>query len=151
MAALRNVVPLVKMVWTTGPGLASVSAALRLVDAFLPVATLWIAKHIVDLTVALVSGQGGDIGRLWTLVAAEAGLAVASDVIGRATVLCDSLLGDRFTNHMSLRMMEHANRLDLVSFEDPVFYDKLERARRQTTSRLGMIASLAAMLQSALT
>ena len=43
--------------------------------------------------------------------------------------------------------MEHAADLDLVSFEDPVFYDKLERARRQTTARLGMLAVLAGMAQ----
>ena len=43
--------------------------------------------------------------------------------------------------------MEHADSLDLVSFEDPVFYDKLERARRQTTARLGMLATLAGMAQ----
>ncbi|MDQ6708222.1 MAG: ABC transporter ATP-binding protein/permease, partial [Acidobacteriota bacterium] len=34
------------------------------------------------------------------------------------------------------------SELDLVAFEDPVFYDKLERARRQTTGRLGLLASL---------
>ena len=38
--------------------------------------------------------------------------------------------------------MEHASRLDLASFEDPVFYDKLDRARRQTTGRMGLLAAL---------
>ena len=38
-----------------------------------------------------------------------------------------------------------------MSFEDPIFYDKMERARRQTTSRLGMLASLASMAQQAIT
>ncbi len=47
--------------------------------------------------------------------------------------------------------MRHATSLDLVSFEDPVFYDKMERARRQTTARLGMLASLAGMAQQFLT
>jgi ATP-binding cassette subfamily B protein len=47
---------------------------------------------------------------------------------GRANTLRDSLLGDRFTNRVSVRLMRHATRLDLASFEDPVFYDKLERA-----------------------
>ena len=42
-------------------------------------------------------------------------------------------------------------QLDLVSFEDPVFYDKMERARRQTTSRLGMLASLASMASKSIT
>jgi ATP-binding cassette subfamily B protein len=78
-------------------------------------------------------------------------LAVLSDLLSRAVNLSDSLLGDKFTNHVSLRLMEHANRMDLVSFEDPVFYDKLERARRQTAARLGMLGILAGMGQQLIT
>ena len=74
-----------------------------------------------------------------------------SDALSRFISLVDSLLGDQFTNHVSVRLMEHANSLDLVSFEDPVFYDKLERARRQTTARLGMLATLAGMAQQFIT
>ena len=88
---------------------------------------------------------------IWWLLGAEIALAVLGDALSRATALCDSLLGDRFTNHVSLRMMAHATELDLVSFEDPVFYDKMERARRQTSSRLGMLASLASMAQQLIT
>lgn len=150
-SALRNIPPLLRMVWATSPLLAIATVLLRLVDSLLPVLTLWVAKLIVDATVAVVSGKAEISGYIWTLVAIEAGLAILADVIGRATVLCDSLLGDLFTNHMSLRMMEHANTLDLVSFEDPVFYDKLERARRQTAGRLGMVASLAGMCQQLVT
>src|ERR1039457_6933511 len=47
--------------------------------------------------------------------------------------------------------MEHATRLDLVSFEDPIFYDKMERARRQTTARLGMLGVIATMCQQIIT
>jgi ATP-binding cassette, subfamily B, bacterial len=139
------------MVWATSPPLAVASVLLRLIDSLLPVTILWVAKLITDAAVAIVTGKPADGESIWTLVAIEAALVIASDVINRATVLCDSLLGDRFTNHMSVRMMEHANTLDLVSFEDPVFYDKLERARRQTTGRLGMVASLASMCQQMVT
>ena len=85
------------------------------------------------------------------LLSYEIALAILSDLLSRAVNLCDSLLGDKFTNYVSLRLMEHAADLDLVSFEDPVFYDKLDRARRQTTARLGMLAVLAGMGQQFLT
>jgi len=81
----------------------------------------------------------------------EIGLAVLSEVLSRSISFVDSLLGDKFTNVVSLKLMDHAAKLDLVSFEDPVFYDKLERARRQTTSRLGMLAGLAGMCQQLIT
>jgi ATP-binding cassette subfamily B protein len=110
-----------------------------------------VGKLIIDQVVQRITGRSGASNRIWVLVAYEVGLAVLSDLLSRAINLCDSLLGDKFTNHVSLRLMEHANRLDLVSFEDPVFYDKLERARRQTTSRLGMLAVLAGMGQQVIT
>ena len=144
--ALRNLPPLFRLVWQTSPRMLTGSVALRLVRAGLPVAMLWVGKLIIDEVVRLsdvgLADAPGDLGALWTLVAIELGLAVLSDVLGRATALLDSLLGDLFTNETSVRLMEHAAELDLEHFEDADFYDKLERARRQTTGRLRLIGQV---------
>ena len=124
---------------------------LRLVASVIPVGQLWVGKLIIDQVVRAIQGRLADPHRIWTYLGYEIALAVLSDLLSRAVNLSDSLLGDKFTNHVSLRLMEHANRLDLVSFEDPVFYDKLERARRQTTARLGMLGVIAGMGQQVLT
>ncbi len=47
--------------------------------------------------------------------------------------------------------MRHASQLDLQSYEDPVYYDRLERARVQATDRLGMIQSIGRLFQQVLT
>ncbi len=151
LAALKNVPPLLRMVWSTSPLLTTASLVLRLLAALLPLATLWVAKLIIDAVVRAVGGKTVDPAHVWRLLVLELGLAIAADLLSRAVSLCDSLLGDLFTNHVSLRMMEHAAQLDLVSFEDPAFYDKMERARRQTTNRLGMLAGLAGMMQQCIT
>ncbi|HEY1243014.1 MAG TPA: ABC transporter ATP-binding protein [Bryobacteraceae bacterium] len=140
--ALHNVRPLLRMVWETSPSLVATSVVLRLFRALLPLAILWVSKLILDAVVGRISRGTGSLEAIWKLVFLELGLAVASDILGRANTLCDSLLGDRFTNRISVRLMEHADRLDLAFFEDPVFYDKLERARRQTTARLGLLAAV---------
>jgi ATP-binding cassette subfamily B protein len=144
---MRNIRPLLGMVWETSPPLVCATAALRLIRALMPAAMLWVSKLILDAVVGRISHGTGNLTALWKLVALELALAVASDILGRANTLCDSLLGDRFTNRVSVRLMQHASRLDLASFEDPVFYDKLERARRQTTARLGLLASLLGLCQ----
>jgi len=138
------------MVWQTSPALVLTTTLLRLVRALVPLAMLWVSKLILDGVVAYISHGAGNSRHIWTLVALELALAVGSDVLGRVNTLCDSLLGDRFTNRVSLRLMEHADKLDLASFEDPVFYDKLDRARRQTTGRLGLLASLLGLCQDTL-
>jgi ATP-binding cassette subfamily B protein len=150
VASLRYVRPLMGMVWDTSPPLVMATAFLRLTRALIPAAMLWVSKLILDAVVGRISRGTGSVGDIWKLVAIELFLAIASDILARANTLCDSLLGDRFTNRVSVRLMRHASRLDLASFEDPVFYDKLERARRQTTGRLGLLAALLNLGQNAI-
>jgi ATP-binding cassette, subfamily B, bacterial len=149
-AAMRNVRPLLAMVWETSPPLVLATTILRLFRALLPLAMLWVSKLILDAVVGRIMRKSGNLQQVWKLVALELALAVLGDVLGRANTLFDSLLGDRFTNRVSVRLMQHATGLDLASFEDPVFYDKLERARRQTTGRLTLLASLLNVCQDML-
>jgi ATP-binding cassette subfamily B protein len=139
------------MVWGTNPPLLVAGIVLRLFRAVLPLAILWVSKLIVDAVVRWITHHTGNLTAIWELVGIELLLAVASDIFARANTLCDSLLADRFTNIVSLRLMDHATQLDLASLEDPDFYDKLERARRQTTGRLGLLTALFNMGQDMLT
>src|SRR5438093_12718140 len=50
-----------------------------------------------------------------------------------------------------VRLMEHAATLDLAQYEDAETYDHLERARRQTVGRIGLIALLLATGQDLIT
>lgn len=150
LASMRNIRPLLGMVWETSPVLVSATTLMRLVRALLPLAMLWISKLILDGVVNWIRRGNGDASRIWRLVALELGLAVLSDLLARANSLADSLLADRFTNRISVRLIQHATKLDLASFEDPVFYDKLERARRQTTGRIGLLAAVLNMAQDTL-
>jgi ATP-binding cassette subfamily B protein len=87
----------------------------------------------------------------WWLVAAEFGLAVLGTVLTRIIDYLDSLLADKYTRHVSIRVMKHAAELDLLAYEDPVFYDRLDRARVQATDRLGMIQSIGRLVQQIVT
>jgi ATP-binding cassette, subfamily B, bacterial len=148
--ALRYVPALVKMVWSTHRGYTTAMITLRFVRALVPIAMLWVGKLIIDVVVASLSGPP-DFRRLWQLVALEIGIVVAGDVLARASSLYESLLGDLFSNVVSVRLMRHAATLDLAQFEDPEFYDHLERARRQTVGRIGLLTGLLGMAQDALT
>jgi ATP-binding cassette subfamily B protein len=149
-AALRYVGPLVRLVWQTHRGLTFAMGALRLSRALLPLATLWIAKLIIDAVVAFRE-SGPDYWYLGTLVGAEIAVVVVADALARASALVESLLGDLFSNRTSVMLMEHAATLDLAQFENPAFYDQLERARRQTTGRIGLLTMLFSMAQDTIT
>jgi ATP-binding cassette, subfamily B, bacterial len=149
--ALRNLPPILKLGWRTGPGLISASLGLRLGSALIPVAMLWVGKLIIDRIVAAVKNNGSMPSGMWLLLGLEFFLALAGNLIWRAIDYFDVRLTDQFSREISLRIMRHAARLDLQSFEDPLFYDKLERARSQATDRTTMLKSLGQFLQQAVT
>jgi ATP-binding cassette subfamily B protein len=151
LAALRNTPPVLKIVWQSGPGVVIFGLGSRVFASLLPLALLWIPKLIVDAIVhGRVAGQPVP-PRLWWLVAGEFGLAVLSGVLARAIDYSDSLLADKYTRHVSIQVMKHAAELDLIAYEDPVFYDRLERARVQATDRLGMIQQIGRLIQLVIT
>jgi ATP-binding cassette subfamily B protein len=150
IAALRYVPALIRLMWQTHRGFTLAMVGLRLVRAFIPLATLWVGKLIIDAVVALREAPE-DFSRLWQLVALEIAIVLAGEMLARASVLVESLLGDLFSNYTNVRMMAHAATLDLYHFEDPTFYDRLERARRQTTNRIGLLAQLLTIGQDVLT
>ena len=151
VAALRYLPKLLGLVWETHHGLTAAMIALRLVRAFVPIAALWAAKLIIDQVVLLARAPALPHAPLWHAVLLELAIVVAGEILARASSLVESLLGDLFSNHISVRLMRHAATLDLAQFEDPEFYDHLERARRQTTGRIGLIAMLLTMGQDTLT
>ncbi len=151
MQALRLVPRFLAMVWRTRPSHAIGIFACRVVSAFGPVALLWVGKLIVDGVVASMGSAAPDWRRLFGLVALELGVVVALEGLRRVTTLLESLLGDLFANEMSVRIMRHAATLDLERFEDPDFYDKLQRARRQTMGRVVLLGTLMGIGQQLLT
>ncbi|MGC2721907.1 MAG: ABC transporter ATP-binding protein, partial [Candidatus Acidiferrales bacterium] len=90
-------------------------------------------------------------GTFWWLVALEFVLAGAAATLGRMVVFCDQTLAEKFTRHISIRLMTHASKLDLTTYEDPSFYDKLERARVQSIDRVQMIELAGRLLQEIVT
>ena len=123
---------------------------LRVTRAFVPVATFWVGKLILDSVIAVRDGRA-DMATLWRYVAIELAIVVTGEILARASSLIESLLSDLFSNRMSVRLMEHASTLDLAQFEDPTFYDHLERARRQTVGRIALLTQLVSMTQEAIT
>jgi ATP-binding cassette subfamily B protein len=99
----------------------------------------------------MIRHPGAGAGPLWTLVIAQLALAATSDVITRASSAYESLFGERFGNELNAMLLEHATTLDLSSFENPLLYDKLERARNQTSARISVLVSLFNIAQETVT
>ncbi|MBD3863314.1 ABC transporter ATP-binding protein [Olleya marilimosa] len=137
-----------KEIWNTNKKLFLGSAFCRLIGAVLPVIILWIGKIIIDEIILQTKLEVTDLTQLWTYVGIEFGLIVLSDLVSRAIQLTDSLLGDAYSIDTSVRIIKKTNQIDISLLEDSEFYDKLERARTQTTSRVGLMSNALGEVQS---
>ena len=162
VGALRHLPALFRLVWQASPSLTAASLGLRLGRAAIPILMLYVGKLIIDEVVAQtqMASAGPSLGDwlasgrlnlLGGLVVVEAALAIATDLLGRASSLVDSLLAERYSNFASVRLMEQAATLDLEQFESSDQQDRLDRARRQVTGRTTLLTQLFGQVQDILT
>jgi ATP-binding cassette, subfamily B, bacterial len=150
-AALRNVPAVLRFVWESGRTVVVLGLISRVIASLVPPALFWVTKLIIDAIYRTVTTHQPAGARLWWLVAAEFGIAVTAGVLNRIIDYLDALLAGKYTHHVSVQVMEHAAGLDLLAYEDPAFYDRLERARVQATDRLYMIQAIGRLIQQAIT
>jgi ATP-binding cassette subfamily B protein len=152
VAALKNIPPVLRMVWEAAPGVIAAGLACRVLVALIPLAALAVTRVIVNDIVDFRAHGGTLPHNFWWLVALEFTLAgVLAGILIRLVNFFEIVLADRYSKHISTKIMEHASRLDLTSFEDPLFYDKMERARVQGTDRIVMIQSTGMLIQQLVT
>jgi ATP-binding cassette subfamily B protein len=151
-AALRNIPPVLKLLWQSGPGEVTGEMISRVLAALVPIATLGVAKTIIDIVVGKITHPAEPLpSSIWFWLVLEFSLAAAGSILGRLIGYFDGRIADNFSAEVSVRIMQHAATLDLTSFEDPVFYDKLERARVQATDRISMLNAIGNLVQQFVT
>ena len=146
--ALKTIPRFFKEIFRSSPKLFLLNAFARLINAFTPVIILWVGKMIIDEIILQVSLENQDFTQLWNLVIIEFCVAVLSDLLGRLINLTDGLLGDLYSNMSSEKIIRKTAELTIAQLEDPEFYDKLERARTQTNSRVDLMTNALGQAES---
>jgi ATP-binding cassette subfamily B protein len=149
-AALRESATYVRrtvgLVWASSKPLTLGLGGVATLGALLPPAIAYAGKHIVDEVVA----KNGDGTLRWVLV--ELALVAGLATTGRVSTVVRSVMGSRLGTDINVTILERATRLSLRHFEDPEFYDRLTRARREASSRpLSLVVDAFTLLQSVLT
>ncbi|WP_424952563.1 ABC transporter ATP-binding protein [Deinococcus sp.] len=143
------------LVWSSSPGHTSVLMLLSLLSAFLPAATLYATKLLIDAVAQATTGRlaaAGGYGHLVQLLALQVGVGALGAVFGSFQNTSRELLGDRLQNSISLRILIKATGLEVEKFEDSETYDALQNAYREVGVRpLGVLTQLIALLQAVIT
>jgi ATP-binding cassette subfamily B protein len=153
--ALRNTPFAFHLVQEAGRRAAMASAALTVVAALLPAAQAWTGKLIIDAVVIAINQSMDPVVGLRFVapyLALEFGLLLINSVTSQLRGLFDRILQTQLTNHVNSVIIDKAIGLDLRFFEDPIFYDTLQNARRQAdTSALNIVNSTFQMAQQVIT
>jgi ATP-binding cassette subfamily B protein len=127
------------LVWTTHRGLTVALAVLTVVAGLLPAAIAWVGQLIVDTVVELIGqNQAGidvEYSRALWLVGLEGLFVALLAAAQRGIGFCQSLLRVLLSQRVHKLILEKALRLSLAQFEDSEFYDKLNRARQEASTK----------------
>ena len=150
--ALKYLPRFFRSVYKSSPKMFSLNVILRLIKSIFPVVLLWVGKEIIDEVIAIVNtGESQELNKLYLLIAIEFGIAIFSDVFNRLIGATDTLMGSLYSNDSSVELIQKTARVDLQYLEDSEFYDKLERARRQTVGRVNLMSNSLAQAQDFIT
>jgi ATP-binding cassette, subfamily B, bacterial len=141
-----------RLVWAAGRNIFLLTAVLQLVAAVGIAVQLFVGKEVLDA----VLGAGGELelAELAPVLAALVGITVALDLARAVQTEQSRVLGELVGRRAIDRVLDVSTRIDLLAFESPDFYDRLQRARAQGQFRalqtvnglLGMVGAAVASI-----
>ena len=129
----------IEIVWSTSAALTVVMAITTLVTGILPAAIASVGGLFVDAVSSVFqqTGVSAEQARSDVLfyVFVEVGLVILMTGAQRVNSVCQSIMRVLLGNKINVMILEKALTLELAHFEDAEYYDKLNRARREASSR----------------
>ncbi len=135
---------IVKLVWQSAPLMLIFMAILCLCDGFLPVIGAYISKDLLNKIAELISARADNTiaEDLFTALSPLVFLFVlniiylfARKVLSRLNGMVTGISGELVVNHIKMMIIGKAKEIDLESFDNPEFYEKLENANREAGMR----------------
>ena len=144
-----------RLVWQTSKAQTVSLIVLSVLQAFIPAASLWVSKLLLDAIALAVSGrleQAGGEARLVALLGIQVGIGVVGTLLSSLSSTVRELLGDSLQNNISMKILSKAGALEVERFENPETYDSLQSAYREVGVRpLGVLTQVVGLVQALIT
>ncbi len=141
------------LVWSASPLHSMVILLSSLLQAFIPAATLWIGKLLLDAVALATQGKlEGGLSSLTTLLLIQIGIGALGTLLSALQGASRELLGDRLQYTITMQILGKAANLEVEQFENAKTYDALKDAYSEVGSRPISVASqVLALLQAVVT
>lgn len=153
--ALRNTPQAFKLVWQASKRNTIINFTLIPLIAVLPAAQSWVGKMIVDRilnAIDLGADMQAGLELVLPFVVFEFALLLISTLLHSFQSLSTNILRSLLTKHVNTLIIDKSINLDLQFYEDPVFYDDMQNARRRAdSSALAIVNAISQVAQQLIT
>lgn len=147
LMALSHIPRFFKEIYHSSKPLFLFNLLARFLSSFAPIIKLWVGKLIIDEVIAVTQDSSLPHDQLWKYIGIELAVFILTDLLNRVVNLSDGLLGDLYSNASSVKIIKKTSEVSMSQLEDSEFYDKLERARTQTNSRVNLMSNSLSQIQ----
>ena len=142
---------IISLVWEAAPAVLFLLAFFCILDGVLPVIGAYISKELLNGIASLIGADSlGNISDdiLITLrpilfvLMLEFLYLFFKRILDRLKSGVTAIAGELVVNHIKLKIIKKANTVDMSSFDNPRFYEKLENANREAGMRpIGILSA----------
>lgn len=144
----------ISLLWQTSPALLVLMVLLCVAAGVLPVVSAVVGKYLLNAVNGALLGTGlapgetllrsvrGTLSTVGFFILLQFVFLLVRRLVTRLQTAVDTLAGERVSSHIRLMLMNQAKKVDLASFDNPDFYEKLENANREAGMRpIGILSS----------
>ncbi|MBQ4296690.1 MAG: hypothetical protein II771_00225, partial [Clostridia bacterium] len=124
-----------RITWKTSPAILILLTFFSLANGVLPAVAALLTKEILNKLYLALSGELTVFYVILTLIIFFFLNRFVSILTNVYSQMVFRLAGELVSNHIKLMIAKKTKELDLASFDDPSFYERLENANREAGNR----------------
>ncbi len=131
---------IVKLVWDTDHSILFFLSFMALFKGVAPVVGALISRELLNELQGIVKLDALPISQFWTstifyLLIFQFIYRLLLQIVNNLNRAINRIAGEKVVKQVKLRIMEKSKELDLGSFDDPEFYERMENANREAGHR----------------
>ncbi len=127
-----------KLVWDTGHWILILLLLISVFTGIMPVVGSLISREILNGLQEVIEGHGAAVfwgSTVMLLIIFFFVYKILNTLVSWINSAVTRIAGEKVVCHVKIQIMKKAREIDLASFDDPEFYEKLENANREAGMR----------------
>ena len=124
-----------KLIWDTKPVILVFMSVFSVATGVIPVLTAYVTRNIVNSLVDSYGNASFDYKQVALLIGCLFLYKFLTKSINLLKHMTTRIAGELITKHIKLMISEKTKELDIASYDNPEFYERLENAQREAGTR----------------